>query len=490
MNQFVFIVLIQVIFCWNGSYSFRADDCHRLFPSAGGTWLDLPPYWIPNCRQNETRVFDHRATAKCLKGRTVYAMGNSVGRQSLFGILEMLGGATVKRENQRDLCEKHETYWGDSCHNEYAGVKLKYLFLQYIDGFNYSDRGGFPYLTEIDKYDRFHLPDTVNDATGVETVWPIDGCVQINMRHCLERFFQNATSNDIVIMTFGLPYAVQSDMIDFTSWLSASAASFRANLMAVFPGKIFRFTSAQMYKHLTPLTDIVHRFDHEVLWPLWAPGSEPEEKQWYTIDQWAINKDRHRFYNDHIHFNGPLTHAMLHQVLNLLCPDIGARIETFFHLQDKIIVINRSKTKTKKDHHDRHHHYYLRHTRRLLDENNTSNAIEQEDSSEYYIFDKKGKLHSITSTCLPYIKIKSKVELSEVDLQEFEKFDPFPDVLCRADVLIRPANTREIFLMGNDYLLHPFANFNAFVSRGYDVDQVKVVDEFISYIVEQGSPLI
>ncbi len=149
MNKYLFIVLIQVILCWNGYYSFRADDCHRLFPSAGGTWLDLPPYWFPNCRQNDTRVFDQRETAKCLKGRTVYAMGNSVGRQALFGILEMLGGATVKRENQRDLCEKHETYWGDSCHNDYAGVKLKYLFLQYIDGFNYSGKAMTHHLISI-----------------------------------------------------------------------------------------------------------------------------------------------------------------------------------------------------------------------------------------------------------------------------------------------------------------------------------------------------
>jgi hypothetical protein len=105
---FLFLFFSRVI-------SVDRHDCHRFFPSRkGGTWIDSPPYWIPNCRQNKTNIFDRNATVSCLKGRTIYAIGNSVGRQALFGVLEMLGGATVKRENQRDMCEKHETFWGDS----------------------------------------------------------------------------------------------------------------------------------------------------------------------------------------------------------------------------------------------------------------------------------------------------------------------------------------------------------------------------------------
>ena len=98
-------------------------------------------------------------------------MGNSIGRQALYGILEMLGGASVKREDQRDMCPKHETTWDDSCHNEFAGVKLRYLFMQYMNGFNYNKgvahrkdlSGGFPYFdlnkikTELSK-----LPEYVN----------------------------------------------------------------------------------------------------------------------------------------------------------------------------------------------------------------------------------------------------------------------------------------------------------------------------------------
>lgn len=72
-------------------------------------------------------------------------MGNSVGRQSAFGMVELLGGGNVKREDQRDMCPKHETTWDDSCHQEFAGVKIRYLFMQFMDGFNYTDRNGAPF---------------------------------------------------------------------------------------------------------------------------------------------------------------------------------------------------------------------------------------------------------------------------------------------------------------------------------------------------------
>ena len=86
--------------------------CHRTIPGQG-EWLDHPPYWIPkNCNMPKAiDIFDEDSSKECMKGRTIYTIGNSVGRQMLFGLLEMLGGAYVKRSDQRDLCPKHETTW-------------------------------------------------------------------------------------------------------------------------------------------------------------------------------------------------------------------------------------------------------------------------------------------------------------------------------------------------------------------------------------------
>jgi hypothetical protein len=58
----------------------------------------------------------------------------------------MLGGNPAQREAQRDVCPKHETSWGDSCHSEFAGLKVRYLFLQFGDGMYYNDRQGFPFF--------------------------------------------------------------------------------------------------------------------------------------------------------------------------------------------------------------------------------------------------------------------------------------------------------------------------------------------------------
>lgn len=65
-------------------------------------------------------------------------LGNSVPRQFAFGMVDMLGGGFVKREGQRDMCPKHETFWGDSCHNTFANVSFRFSHLQFMDGFNYS----------------------------------------------------------------------------------------------------------------------------------------------------------------------------------------------------------------------------------------------------------------------------------------------------------------------------------------------------------------
>jgi|SaaInlStandDraft_5_1057022.scaffolds.fasta_scaffold97119_1 hypothetical protein len=122
--------------------------CHRDWPQTG-SWRNTPPYWQPDigngngCTLNQ--AFGPEETKKCMKGRTLYSMGNSIGRQAPFGMVELLGGASVKRENQRDMCPKHETTWDDSCHQDFADVKLKYLFMQFMDGFNYETRNGFPF---------------------------------------------------------------------------------------------------------------------------------------------------------------------------------------------------------------------------------------------------------------------------------------------------------------------------------------------------------
>ncbi len=110
--------------------------CNRHLPQQG-RWVDAPPYWFPyDCP--DTRIFDQNSTLHCMKGRTLYVIGNSIARQQAFALLELIGGTAVNRQGQRDMCPKHETFWGDSCHSDFNGVKFKYLFMQFLDGYNYT----------------------------------------------------------------------------------------------------------------------------------------------------------------------------------------------------------------------------------------------------------------------------------------------------------------------------------------------------------------
>lgn len=268
----------------------------------------------------------------------------------------MLGGNPVSRAGQRDQCSKVELRWKDSCHHNYAGVKFKHLFMQYMDGLDYTERNGFPFFRYKDpvsgRWTTGKIARNATSPTGTGTeelqqqyyglprdqdveLWQpvLDGnCVQQDTRECLEHFFAGSTERDVAVFTLGMPYGFfmqpnraepnRPVSVDFEHWLVASAGAFRAHLSAAFKGQVFRITHAEfnptgMDASRTPGLQRVN----DLLWQVWQPGAE--EKPWYTIDQWPINHGRHSLYDDDIHYNGPLTHASMHQVLNELCPGGG-----------------------------------------------------------------------------------------------------------------------------------------------------------------------
>lgn len=210
------IYLINVIFA--------STDCNIHLPSKNGIFFGLPPYWqLPHCHN---QAFDIDDTKKCLFNRTIYIIGNSVARQSAFNILEMMGSSEVSRTDQKKQCPKHETTWDDSCHQEFEHVKIKYLFLQFFDGYNYTDRNGFPYYRvknnepdingsywstqklEIGWYidDSGHNITKYMNEPNDEKLYKEDNCISKQTKNCLQNFFKDSKSNDILIFTLGMSY--------------------------------------------------------------------------------------------------------------------------------------------------------------------------------------------------------------------------------------------------------------------------------------------
>ena len=340
--------------------------CHRELP-AHGKWREESPYWqtegCPNQPYNQTAAYS------CLKGRTIYIVGNSIARHYGFAIYQLLGGDIYDRQQEKKSCLKNGLLW-ESCHQTYKDVSIKHLFLLYMDGFDYKDRNGFPYFRyqslDNDKilYDHSrsgHYNDAIGKhinssdvqgntpddyAAGSRGTWKEieDNCEGWNVRECLRSFFNGSTENDILIFSIGMMQVVayngqmvgfHVNQLDNKSWLIASAVNFKAHLAATFKGQVFRVTMAQANRNMNRnhWTDSLREAD-DILQQLWTPSSVNLHDQWYTIDQWAINKDRSHLYDDSLHFPGPLSDATVQQILNELCPNEGS---------DKMPILDWSK---------------------------------------------------------------------------------------------------------------------------------------------------
>jgi hypothetical protein len=359
----------QRVHGWIDNVTERDTLCNRVWPSRGGVWTETPPYWeLPNC---STRYYSSKAIAKCMKGRTLYVIGNSVPRQAAFDMIELLGGGSVDREHQKEACPKHAGDWPSSCHSEYQGVQFKYLYIQWFDGFDYTNRSGFPFYFQrvwdanIQNYTLItgRLPDAA-PGHGVHKdnvplspgyvnnlYWSDDNCRGQEMRSCLAKFFQGSTENDILIFTMGMAYPIPDKQellnikqqvlndgkpaTDMTSFLISSAVNFKGHVAALFKGQVFRVSLAAANPHgfANFQTAYWERAD-KILGQLWKMSDEA--KPWYSIDQWAINANRFHHYNDIVHFNGVLTHAMLYQVFTELCPSGG----TDRSYLNSVIVVN------------------------------------------------------------------------------------------------------------------------------------------------------
>jgi hypothetical protein len=248
--------------------------------------------------------------------------------QAAFGLLELLGGAAVPREDQKAMCPKHSTDWDESCHNKFRDVQFTYLFFQSMDGYNYSSRGGFPFIQPNALPSYTVLPETpavlFSSAKEINDFDGDDNCVGKSVRHCLKTFFENSTEHDVLIFNVGHAFALSkypSATVDLISWARSAASSFRSHITATFKGRVFHQNMPHLKDKLARQNPTVQEFNR-LLYELWRPGSEDlaSNEMWYHIDQWAINSDHSNQYSDHVHFPGPLNDAMLYQVLNTVCP--------------------------------------------------------------------------------------------------------------------------------------------------------------------------
>ena len=307
-----------------------------------------------------------------MRHKTFYVIGNSIPRSMMYTMVEALGGAHVKRLDQKEACPKHEVDWDSStCHQEYAGVSLRFLYMNFFAGSNYSSRGGFQRYVMTGNGSSTTLAVNGTSAaavpvrnTSLNSLWHGDTPQEfIEWKHgvgakgeiyapdscdasygqfgekavlrCLQEFFINATAADALLFSLGHAYTQPSyfaypslftDDIDTERWMLESVPTFLDALCTTFPGHVFRFTMAQLFARNLAVKGVRGVPYEDALWrqhfsPDAASAAKTCAAGMHTIDQAAINAGRNHLYNDGIHYQGLLTHATLQQLFNTLCPD-------------------------------------------------------------------------------------------------------------------------------------------------------------------------
>ena len=139
----VFLLFLFLLFTFTLSVdTVEKRWCHRELPSNEGQWREEAFWQTEGC---ENQIYNQSAAYNCLKGRTVYVIGNSIARHYGFALYKLIGGEDIDRQHQKQNCLKNGLLW-ESCHQQLNDVKFKHLFLLYMDGFDYKDRAGFPYF--------------------------------------------------------------------------------------------------------------------------------------------------------------------------------------------------------------------------------------------------------------------------------------------------------------------------------------------------------
>ena len=273
------------------------------------------------------------------------------------------------------------------------------------------------------------LPKNAYEAVNLHQPPPDDNCLTQNIKDCLRNYFVGATSNDILIFSLGLIYAglYVYPQIDRLALAHAQAIGFRQNLKELFPGKVFRFTGAQVYKHMTPWAAPFYEIELHALWPAWQPGNESKEESWYTIDQWAINKNRDHLYADFIHYPGALTRALIYQILSLQCPGMGVRSEDYPSIVGSLVKVT------------------------------NDGPDSQHTANPFYLIDNELWLRPIPNSCVPFYVGKNKDEIIEIDLTNdlYKVGKGFPISECTNNMYLVTSSEMDVYeltLHGKQFL--------------------------------------
>lgn len=455
------------------------DGCLVSYP-LNGTFLKAPPYWrYENC---DSRSYNRSDANICLANRTIYFIGISTTRQMAFDLSSLLGGLGVdSRDKQKEKCAKVSDKWADSCHENLSNnIAIKYLFFHWMDGFNYTSRGGFPYFLNK-THTKLNTPNEVLSEAGEPEAYPFDMCTSFDTSDCIKSFLLDSKPKDILIFSVGGPYGTHSKVVNFTEYLVESAKPFRKYLNSYFHGHfIFQVTLAEMFNNWlwrNPLNFQVNALLYEALFKPNIIGNNNSIKNWFIIDQWSINRQRKRLYEDRVHFGGPLSMATVYQILTKVCPNLGSPfsnnislLPNDIDLELKTIKIATSSSSGDRDLYKPKPDNIDIHSRSETIKTFEENDVISDSSSRLVLINKK-------SYCRQYVQVSQSssnsinLSLNEIDLLPS---DNAFRLNCTNGLLIRIISSKSIWQFCDGKILR-FPDFASFARLGYDTSEVQVL---------------
>ena len=266
-------ILLLLSICRYLSVFAAKKNCSLTFPSTG-TWLRQSPFWAEKgCL---TRSFNATQSEICLSGRTVYIMGISTARQYAYSIHSLLGAEDVDRRQQQARCPSGGGMsWGHgSCNENIKGVKIKYLYYQYLNGYNNSG-GGFEHAVNgltnfinanevmahgLDKSLKDFLSKCSKFRCKVNRLPAGSDCEQ-SPSLCIHNFLENATSSDILLFNGGHVFSSASSLyVDVLGWARQAADDFVNYIgKSGFKGRVFWLSTSRSFQQFEPQNPMIEK---------------------------------------------------------------------------------------------------------------------------------------------------------------------------------------------------------------------------------------
>jgi hypothetical protein len=314
-----------------------ALDCASHTLLSGPLNASQPPYFFPS--QCALREWSPAAAQRCLKGRRIFILGNSIARGFGFELLgSYYGGPIVQRADQKGECQPSCTIplvWNDiasfAAAREGANMSVEFTWTQRLG----------PNLPWCNSHFE-PLPQGAQGARGVRS----RGTELLAPRRPADPLRGPAVPADLVRLgrsaahwqdhchlrdanaDYREKYAAMSELdleqattADMQHFVEAVDKGWRG-----LPEHVFRV-------RLAPVGDYWDSgvWAHRVSWFNGLFDAAVKGKRWGTVDQYGINQgsewdhDEGRVvvpphYGDHLHFMGVLSRVTWEVVLGRLCP--------------------------------------------------------------------------------------------------------------------------------------------------------------------------